>query len=292
MPAKTKKNANAAAAPNGKGRTKAQREADELDHLAVMAEEAYSHSHESRKASTAVTAARKVAAVQQQQRRQPTQQEIEQMMMLRQEEHRLAVAAAVYVNSHSPLAADKTAWFEVGPGKFLRYEQFTEGMIKPVVDLFTDELSEPYSAFTYQYFLSNWSDLGIIAYGVEAAAAPAADVKGDMVGCVVSKVSRKGPGQPLRGYIAMLAVRPTFRGMRIGQKLVRETVALMKQKEVEEVGLETPVNNAHALTLYTTLGFVKTKFLGRYYLDGSDAVRLKLWLRSPFPAAKPGEGSE
>merc|ERR1719456_73756 len=58
----------------------------------------------------------------------------------------------------------------------------------------------------------------------------------------------------------------------------------MKKKGVEEVALETPTSNTGALHLYTSLGFAKTKFLHRYYLDGQDAVRLKLWLRSPFEA--------
>lgn len=56
----------------------------------------------------------------------------------------------------------------------------------------------------------------------------------------------------------------------------------MKAKGCDEVYLETPTNNERALSLYLSLGFVKTKFLPRYYLDHTDAVRLKLWLKPCF----------
>jgi len=43
--------------------------------------------------------------------------------------------------------------------------------------------------------------------------------------------------------------------------------------------LETEVTNKAALRLYENLGFVHDKRLFRYYLNGVDALRLKLWLR-------------
>lgn len=44
--------------------------------------------------------------------------------------------------------------------------------------------------------------------------------------------------------------------------------------------LETEVGNATALTLYAKLGFIREKRLANYYLNGSDAFRLKLWTTS------------
>lgn len=46
-----------------------------------------------------------------------------------------------------------------------------------------------------------------------------------------------------------------------------------------QVVLETEVTNKPALKLYEKLGFVRDKRLFRYYLNGVDALRLKLWLR-------------
>lgn len=47
----------------------------------------------------------------------------------------------------------------------------------------------------------------------------------------------------------------------------------------DEVVLETEITNKPALRLYENLGFVRDKRLFRYYLNGVDALRLKLWLR-------------
>lgn len=52
----------------------------------------------------------------------------------------------------------------------------------------------------------------------------------------------------------------------------------MKDDNAEEVVLETEITNKGALGLYQNLGFVKDKRLSRYYMNGVDAFRLKLFL--------------
>ena len=107
-----------------------------------------------------------------------------------------------------------------------------------IVKLFSEELSEPYSVFTYHHFIHGWPDLCIMAFGAESASAPSAETRGTMIGCVVSKISRKGPGLPLRAYVAMLAVAKSFRGHKLGTKLVAESIQLMKEKGAAVVMLE------------------------------------------------------
>ncbi|ORC87896.1 uncharacterized protein TM35_000191400 [Trypanosoma theileri] len=191
-----------------------------------------------------------------------------------------AIRDAQYVNVIIPLKEEQKCWQEVGPNKYIRYEQFdgSDDAMEFIVKLFSKELTEPYSSFTYEYFVFGWPDLTVITYGVESETLPDSSVKGERVGAVVSRVKRKGPGCPLRGYVAMIAVVPEFRRFKLGTRLVALTIELMKEKGCEEVYLETPTNNERALSLYLNLGFVKTKFLPRYYLDHSDAVRLKLWV--------------
>ncbi len=46
-----------------------------------------------------------------------------------------------------------------------------------------------------------------------------------------------------------------------------------------QIVLETEENNTAALALYERLGFVRDKRLHKYYLNGHDAYRLKLWLK-------------
>ena len=50
----------------------------------------------------------------------------------------------------------------------------------------------------------------------------------------------------------------------------------MVDKGAEEVVLETEVSNEASLRLYRRLGFVRTKRLWRYYLNGNEAFRLEL----------------
>lgn len=181
-----------------------------------------------------------------------------------------------------PLEKQYLSWRLVAPGKWVRYEQFTPEYMEPIMKMFAEELPEPYSAFTYEHFLSGWPILGILLFGHEGETAPETETKGGaLIGSIVSKISWKYPQNLWRGYIAMLAVRPKWRGNRLGQRLVKVTVEVMKKKNASEVVLETPVTNERALKLYTDMGFAKTKYLTRYYLDGSDAIRLKLWFQSP-----------
>lgn len=198
----------------------------------------------------------------------------------RKQAERAAWVAAQYVNAELPLDAQYLEWFEAAPGRFVRFEQFDKSsdQMQAIYELYSKELSEPYSSFTYQFFVFGWPDLCVLAYGIEQPTKPEASAKGEFIGAVVSRVSRKAPNHPLRGYVAMLAVKPTFRGARIGSRLVEATVQLMRSKGCDEVSLETPNTNQRALKLYLDLGFAKIKFLPAYYLDGADAYRLKLYL--------------
>jgi peptide alpha-N-acetyltransferase len=57
----------------------------------------------------------------------------------------------------------------------------------------------------------------------------------------------------------------------------------MQNENAHEIVLEAEFCNSAAIELYTNLGFIKTKLLSRYYLNGSDAYRLKLALKPPNP---------
>jgi ribosomal protein S18 acetylase RimI-like enzyme len=57
------------------------------------------------------------------------------------------------------------------------------------------------------------------------------------------------------------------------------------------VVLETETTNEAALKLYENLGFARHKRLLKYYLNGVDAFRLKLWLRLPAVIRERGKMS-
>ncbi len=48
-----------------------------------------------------------------------------------------------------------------------------------------------------------------------------------------------------------------------------------------QVVLETEITNKGALGLYAKLGFRRDKRLHKYYMNGVDAFRNKLWLTPP-----------
>ncbi|PAA74723.1 hypothetical protein BOX15_Mlig015449g4 [Macrostomum lignano] len=151
----------------------------------------------------------------------------------------------------------------------MRYRPYKSELDLPdIVGQITSELSEPYSVYTYRYFIHNWPELCYLAYDADT---------GRCAGVIVGKLDQHRMGH-LRGYIAMLAVEPAFRRRRIGSHLVRLALASLQQQGCTEVVLETEVTNGAALNLYERLGFIRDKRLIRYYLNGVDAFRLKLWL--------------
>jgi peptide alpha-N-acetyltransferase len=162
-----------------------------------------------------------------------------------------------------------------------------------IMRLIQRDLSEPYSIYTYRYFIHNWPHLCLMAR-----------VDNECVGAIVCKLDFHRKVYK-RGYIAMLAVDPRFRKRKIGSTLVRKAIEEMTAQDADEVVLETEITNRPALRLYENLGFVRDKRLFRYYLNGVcidiidlgrctwpgsetkimfltlqvDALRLKLWLR-------------
>ncbi|KAL2320388.1 hypothetical protein Fmac_029357 [Flemingia macrophylla] len=132
-----------------------------------------------------------------------------------------------------------------------------------VMNLVDQELSEPYSIFTYRYFVYLWPHLSFLAFH-----------KGRCVGTVVCKMGEHR--NTFRGYIAMLVVIKPYRGRGIATELVTRSIKVMMESGCEEVTLEAEVTNKGALALYGRLGFIRAKRLFHYYLNGVDAFRLKL----------------
>ncbi|KAJ1915368.1 N-alpha-acetyltransferase 30 [Mycoemilia scoparia] len=76
----------------------------------------------------------------------------------------------------------------------------------------------------------------------------------------------------------MLTVSQKYRKLGIGSSLIKKSINAMIECDADEVVMETEVTNKGALALYERLGFIIDKRLHRYYLNGSDAYRLKLWI--------------
>ncbi|KAI9892602.1 MAG: N-alpha-acetyltransferase mak3 [Vezdaea aestivalis] len=170
--------------------------------------------------------------------------------------------------------------------KYVQYSNEKEAQYLPSIrQLISKDLSEPYSIYVYRYFLYQWGDLCFLTL----------DEKDQLIGVVISKLEPHASG-PLRGYIAMLAVREEHRGKGIATKLVCMAIDAMIERNAEEVALETEITNTAAMKLYERLGFLRSKRLHRYYLNGNSAFRLMLYLKTHsqdhLPDANQGQNPE
>ncbi|PYH80029.1 N-alpha-acetyltransferase 30, NatC catalytic subunit, partial [Aspergillus uvarum CBS 121591] len=175
------------------------------------------------------------------------------------------------------------------PLRYVRYDGAREDEYVPAMrQLISKDLSEPYSIYVYRYFLYQWGDLCFMAMddsppssspAPETTAPPSSSLPQQrMVGVVVSKLEPHRGG-PLRGYIAMLAVKEEYRGRGIATKLARMAIDAMIERDADEIVLETEITNTAAIKLYERLGFLRSKRLHRYYLNGNSAYRLVLYLK-------------
>lgn len=81
-----------------------------------------------------------------------------------------------------------------------------------IMRLIQKDLSEPYSIYTYRYFIHNWPKLCFLAmHGTTC------------VGAIVCKLDIHRQ-QSKRGYIAMLAVDKDYRKLKIGTNLVAKAI--------------------------------------------------------------------
>ncbi|KAF8652193.1 hypothetical protein HU200_062925 [Digitaria exilis] len=201
-------------------------------------------------------------------------------------------AAATSCGAPSPPPASGTG----GEGGEITYVSYGGEQHLPLVMSLVDaELSEPYSIFTYRYFVYLWPQLTFLVRARILSSLPAPESRcacqafdakdGKCVGTVVCKMGEhRGT---FRGYIAMLVVLKPYRGRGIATELVTRSIRVMMESGCEEVTLEAEVTNNGALALYGRLGFIRAKRLYRYYLNGVDAFRLKLLFPRPDPGLPP-----
>lgn len=88
----------------------------------------------------------------------------------------------------------------------------------------------------------------------------------------------------------MLAVQESHRGQGIASKLVSMAIDAMAARDADEIVLETEITNTASLKLYERLGFLRSKKLHRYYLNGNAAYRLILYLKEGTALKRPEGG--
>lgn len=109
------------------------------------------------------------------------------------------------------------------PLNYIPYSDETQ--LPTIMKLIEDDLSEPYSIYTYRYFIHNWPQLCFMANDQDKC-----------VGVIICKLDYHN--ERLRGYIAMLAVAKEYRKRKIGTTLVEMAIHAMKEQNADEVSYE------------------------------------------------------
>ncbi|KAG2557986.1 hypothetical protein PVAP13_8NG104700 [Panicum virgatum] len=128
-------------------------------------------------------------------------------------------AAVTSCGAPSPSSASGT-----GGGEITYVSYGGEQHLPLVMSLVDAELSEPYSIFTYRYFVYLWPQLTFLAFDAK---------EGKCVGTVVCKMGEHRGA--FRGYIAMLVVLKPYRGRGIATELVTRSIRVMMESGCEEV---------------------------------------------------------
>lgn len=104
---------------------------------------------------------------------------------------------------------------KIEPKIVIDYKEYESELQMPdIMQLIQKDLSEPYSIYTYRYFIHNWPKLCFLAMH---------DSK--CVGAIVCKLDMHKMVR--RGYIAMLAVDKDYRKMKIGTTLVQKAIEVI-----------------------------------------------------------------
>jgi N-alpha-acetyltransferase 30 len=140
----------------------------------------------------------------------------------------------------------------------ISYRRFrVEDKVESLQKMIETELSEPYSIYLYRHFAIDYPELTIVA-----------EHDNKIVGCILGKYEDnvKGNGRKpedeeihtpdtikisgRKGYIAMIAVLPTYRKKNIGKHLVKLFLEESRNNNCDYVQLETEICNIGALRLY------------------------------------------
>jgi len=176
----------------------------------------------------------------------------------------------------------------------------TEADIDQVIEVNLRSLPENYWYGFYQYVLSEWGDLFLVA-----------EIGGKIVGYMMNRVEethdrvlmglenelepahkRSGPldvfkrvfsGSARVGHVISIAVLQEYRRRGIGSALMSEALKIFEEKyDVDSVYLEVRVSNQPAINMYEKFGFVKARRIRGYYRDGEDAYVMVKRLK-PIP---------
>ena len=88
-----------------------------------------------------------------------------------------------------------------------------------------------------------------------------AEVKGKVVGYMISHIFYGGFGIEDSAWIAMFGIDPKFMGQGIGKELAREIFSFYKEKGIKNIYTSVRWDSTDLLSFFKTLGFDRSNFI-------------------------------
>ena len=118
---------------------------------------------------------------------------------------------------------------------------------------------DPYPAFLIERLLNDENSLFYVA----------TSEKDEIVGYLVSKIENHD------AHLISVAVLPAQRRLGVATGLLKELIAVLRQKRIQGVRLEVRPDNKAAIQLYIQLNFGEESIIPQYYSDGSPALLMR-----------------
>jgi ribosomal-protein-alanine N-acetyltransferase len=139
----------------------------------------------------------------------------------------------------------------------------TKADLPAVIAINEESMPEHYSLEFWQNHLKNWPFLFIVA-----------EINKDIAGYCMGQLERNPNGQ-IEAHLMSMAVKPNYRLLGIGGRLLDTWIAICKQLNVFACFLEVRKSNTAAISLYVKRHFSFVKTLPRYY-NNEDGHLMKL----------------
>ena len=124
-----------------------------------------------------------------------------------------------------------------------------------------DDITRIHAAITQSSVKINYERVIEEQVGKADEASYVAEVKGKVVGYMISYIFYGGFGIEDSAWIAMFGIDPKFMGQGIGKELAREIFSFYKEKGIRNIYTSVRWDSTDILSFFKTLGFDRSNFI-------------------------------
>jgi ribosomal protein S18 acetylase RimI-like enzyme len=125
----------------------------------------------------------------------------------------------------------------------------------------SDEITRIHAAITQSPVQIDYKRVIKERVGKADQASYVAEVKGKVVGYMISYIFYGGFGIEDSAWIAMFGIDPKFMGQGIGKELAKEIFSFYKEKGVRNIYTSVRWDSTDILSFFKTLGFDRSNFI-------------------------------